>query len=111
MVHAGATTTTAAANIAATALSLMSGNSSGGDGKSGESEKRNAAQDQMLNKKEIKRMEGGLKEQGLDLHKDIKGGNKTGQIDIYKDKKGNLYLKPKGGKGEGEPLNLNINDF
>ena len=31
-----------------------------------------------------------------------------GPKDLYKDKNGNVYEKPKGGKGPGEPIGLNL---
>jgi hypothetical protein len=58
----------------------------------------------MLSNGEIKKLE----KAGLDVH-ELKGGKATGKLDIYKDAQGNLYLKAKGGAGEGFPLNLNIN--
>jgi RHS repeat-associated protein len=49
-----------------------------------------------------------LKEAGIDAH-----GEKRGQkgTDIYKDREGNLYEKPKGGRGPGDPLGINIKDL
>jgi hypothetical protein len=48
-----------------------------------------------------------LEEAGLDAHelKDEAKGK-----DIYKDREGNLYVKPQGGNGPGEPLGINIKD-
>jgi hypothetical protein len=46
----------------------------------------------------------------LDVH-DLKGGKSTGQSDLYKDKGGNIYVKPKGGAGPGEPTGLNVRNF
>lgn len=37
------------------------------------------------------------------------GGN--GKIDLHKDGKGNIVVKGKGGKGEGELTGYNINDI
>jgi RHS repeat-associated protein len=64
-------------------------------------EDRNSAQDQKLNPREVKK----LKDNNYDPEalKDNNAGK-----DIYKDKKGNLYVKTKGDKGPGEPLNINI---
>lgn len=42
---------------------------------------------------------------------DLKGGKETGKSDLFKDKSGNVYVKPKGGAGPGEPTGLNINNF
>jgi RHS repeat-associated protein len=49
-----------------------------------------------------------LEEAGINPHelKDLGSGS-----DIYKDREGNLYEKPKGGTGPGEPLGVNINDL
>jgi RHS repeat-associated protein len=69
-------------------------------------EDRNPAQDKPLSKGEIKALEDGK----VDVH-DLKGGKQTGQSDLYKDKRGNIYVKPKGGAGPGEPTGLNIKDF
>jgi RHS repeat-associated protein len=63
-------------------------------------------QDKPLSKGEIKK----LKNAGYDIH-ELKGGKGASRYDIYKDKKGDLYVKRKGGKGEGEPLNININEL
>ncbi|MBN9299939.1 MAG: hypothetical protein J0I41_23255, partial [Filimonas sp.] len=63
---------------------------------------RNPNQDKMLSPGEIEL----LKEHGWD-HRDK--GDHGGQTDLYKDKKGNVYQKPKGGKGYGEPLGINLN--
>jgi RHS repeat-associated protein len=41
----------------------------------------------------------------------LKGKRGVGKLDIFKDNKGNLFIKPKSGKGPGEPTGLNINDF
>ena len=46
----------------------------------------------------------------MDVH-DLKGGKETGKSDLYKDKQGNIYVKPKGGSGPGEPTGLNIKNF
>jgi len=62
-------------------------------------------QDKKLSDGEIDR----LKRGGVDPH-DLKEGS-PGQKDLYKDKNGNIIVKPKGGKGPGEPTGLNINDY
>lgn len=51
-----------------------------------------------------------LEKAGLDVH-ELKGGKRTGQLDLYKDAQGNIYLKAKGGAGEGFSLGININDL
>jgi RHS repeat-associated protein len=48
-----------------------------------------------------------LEEADLNAH-DLKNQEKG--KDIYKDREGNLYVKPKGGRGPGEPLGINIKD-
>jgi RHS repeat-associated protein len=67
---------------------------------------RNPAQDKMLTEKEIKLLVKG----GENIHV-IKGKTRTGRIDLYKDAEGNIYVKGKGGKGPGDPLGININDY
>lgn len=59
----------------------------------------------MLSKGDIQRLE----DAGYDIH-ELKGGKSTGQYDLYKDRCGNIYVKPKGGRGPGDPINVNIND-
>jgi hypothetical protein len=72
--------------------------------KTREKEQRNPAQDKPLSKGEIEK----LKRNGWD-HSDK--GKRGGKTDLYKDKDGNIYQKPKGGAGEGEPIGININDL
>ena len=67
---------------------------------------RNSAQDRLLSKGEIKK----LQDAGYDVH-DLKGGKRAAQYDLYKDTSGNIYVKPKGGAGPGEPTGININDL
>lgn len=64
---------------------------------------RNPAQDKPLSKADIELLE----KNGYDLH----GGEKIGGSgsDLYKDAAGNVYEKPKGGAGPGEPINANLN--
>jgi RHS repeat-associated protein len=64
---------------------------------------RNPAQDKLLSKRDIELLE----RNGYDLH----GGEKSGgaRSDLYKDANGNVYEKPKGGAGPGEPINANLN--
>ena len=64
---------------------------------------RNPAQDKLLSDGEIKKLKGA----GYDVH-DLKPGAGT---DLYKDKAGNIYVKPKGGAGAGDPTGININDY
>ncbi|MGN7784998.1 polymorphic toxin type 33 domain-containing protein [Niabella sp. 22666] len=63
-------------------------------------------QDKELSDGEIQK----LKDAGEDIH-DLKGGKSASRKDLFKDKKGNIYVKPKGGKGPGESLNININNY
>jgi hypothetical protein len=67
---------------------------------------RNPAQDRLLSKSEIKK----LRDAGYDIH-DLKGGKKAAQYDLYKDTSGNIFVKPKGGTGPGEPTGINVNDL
>jgi Bacterial toxin 33 len=45
------------------------------------------------------------------IKQEIVGKKNSGRYDLYKDKQGNIYIKPKGGQGTGEPTGLNINNF
>lgn len=69
-------------------------------------EERNWRQDKLLTWDDIDRLQRG----GENIHK-IKGKRNTANKDLYKDTEGNIYIKPKGGIGAGEPTGLNINDF
>ena len=51
-----------------------------------------------------------LKKGGIDIE-ELKGSKGASKYDLYKDRDGNIYQKPKGGKGNGEPVDLNIKDF
>ncbi|MBF0293181.1 MAG: hypothetical protein HQK86_13600 [Nitrospinae bacterium] len=87
---------------------LADGGEEGGDGKetSPEADTKKGAQDKKLSKGDIKK----LQEGGLDIH-DIKLGDNTGRIDLYTNRRGDITIKPKGGKGPGEPTGYNIKDF
>ncbi|MEV6063711.1 polymorphic toxin type 33 domain-containing protein [Nocardia asteroides] len=63
---------------------------------------RNPAQDKILTDKDIKE----LKSRGHDPH-DIKP-EPPSRYDLYKDGKGNVYIKPKGGKGPGDPTGIRL---
>ncbi|MFF5032250.1 alcohol dehydrogenase catalytic domain-containing protein [Nocardia salmonicida] len=63
---------------------------------------RNPAQDKILTDKDI--ME--LKSRGHDPH-DVKP-DPPSRYDLYKDGKGNVYIKPKGGKGPGDPTGIRL---
>ena len=77
-----------------------------GDGEDKETE-RNPKQDKPLSKDDIEK----LKDRGVDPH-DLKDGfGPPSRSDLYKDRKGNVYVKPKGGRGNGDPTGININDF
>jgi RHS repeat-associated protein len=78
------------------------GKKDGGTGKDGGPGDRNPAQDKKLTPGDIK----SLQEQGWD-HREK--GNHGGQTDLWKDKEGNVYQKPKDGKGPGEPIGYNLN--
>ena len=51
-----------------------------------------------------------LQKSGVDVH-ELKGGKGASRYDLYKDRQGNIIVKRKGGKGEGEATGLNIKDF
>ena len=59
-----------------------------------------------LSKGEIKK----LKDADLDIHQ-LKGGKRVGKFDLFKDRQGNIYMKLQSGKGQAEPLNINIKDY
>jgi hypothetical protein len=65
---------------------------------------RNPSQDKPLTSRDINR----LKKAGYDPHR-IKQGDAGS--DLYKDRKGNVYEKPKGGAGSGEPLGINLKEL
>ncbi len=67
---------------------------------------RNPAQDHQLTPGEIEK----LKDAGVDIH-DLKGGDNASERDLYKDRQGNIYVKPKGGRGPGDETGFNINDY
>jgi RHS repeat-associated protein len=67
-------------------------------------EERNPAQDKKLTPGEIKK----LKDYGWN-HRDK--GDHGGQTDLYRDPStGEVYQKPKGGRGYGEPIGINWNE-
>lgn len=68
-------------------------------------ENRNPKQDHKLTKGEIDKLE----KAGYDVHGEK--GKGSSKYDLYKDDKGNIIQKPKGGQGDGEPLNINIRDL
>jgi RHS repeat-associated protein len=71
---------------------------------------RTPAQDQKLSDGEIQQ----LKNHNIDpeqLKKEITGDRRGGRYDLYKDKQGNVYVKPKGGKGAGEHTGINMKDL
>ncbi|MBV9042735.1 MAG: hypothetical protein JOZ68_17160 [Acidimicrobiia bacterium] len=49
-------------------------------------------------------------ELGEDVH-DIKGRGGASKRDLYVDDDGNVVVKPKGGKGPGEPVGVNLRDL
>jgi RHS repeat-associated protein len=65
---------------------------------------RNPAQDKKLSPGQIKK----LKEAGFDPHELKEGGQGT---DLYVDRDGNIYEKPIGGAGPGEPTGINIKEL
>ncbi|NIM13622.1 MAG: hypothetical protein GTO45_16010, partial [Candidatus Aminicenantes bacterium] len=73
---------------------------------SGSNDVENPAQMKRLTEGEIKR----LKKAGIDIH-DLKGRKNARKRDLFKNKKGDIFVKPKSGKGPGDPTGLNIKDF
>lgn len=70
-----------------------------------DNESRNPKQDKLLSKDEIRR----LQDEGIEIEQDkVSGGNGAGSYNLYKDTQGNVYIRPKGGIGKGEPLGVNI---
>jgi hypothetical protein len=65
---------------------------------------RNWRDDKQLSEGEIRK----LKRDGWDHRQKGKHG---GQRDLYKDKDGNVYEKPKGGNGPGEPTGFNLKEL
>jgi RHS repeat-associated protein len=72
----------------------------------GQPQATNPAQDKILSKGEIKMLEAA----GHHPHslKPKVGGSK---FDLYKTANGDIVVKPKGGRGEGDPTGININDL
>jgi RHS repeat-associated protein len=62
------------------------------------------AQDKKLTDQEIKELE----EAGHHPHELKPGGSSEG---LYRDREGNIYVKPKGGAGPGEPTGINLRGF
>ena len=83
------------------------GNGGGGGGGSKAPTQKSGAQDKILSDGEIKK----LKKAGHDIHDLKHRGSKPAWFDLYKDAKGNIFKKLKGGKGEAEPLFMNINEL
>ena len=84
----------------------------GGDGpvpkkKNNANERSGSNQDKRLSPGEIKK----LKDAGWDHSEKGVNGKGGGQKDLWKDKNGNVYEKPKNGKGPGEPIGVNLNNL
>ena len=71
--------------------------------------KSDSAQQKPLTSGDIKR----LKENDIDPHelKQSGSGGRVSDKDLYKDREGNVYVKPKGGQGPGEPTNVNLKNL
>jgi hypothetical protein len=65
-----------------------------------------SAQDKKLTPGDIKK----LKDAGFDPEA-LKGGKRTGRTDLYKKPNGDIYVKPKGGSGPGEPTGINLKNL
>ena len=48
---------------------------------------------------------------GEEIKAEIVGNKNGSKFDLYKDKKGNIYVKPKGNIGPGEPAGYNLNNL
>ena len=72
----------------------------------GDRGERNPKQDKKLTRGDIEK----LKNNGIDPE-ELKGGKSTGKTDLYKDRSGNIYVKPKGGGGEGDPTGINLRNL
>ena len=94
------------ASIVTHTMMMSSGGNGGNSGSSSSTSERNPSQDKLLSKGEIKE----LQKNGYDVH-ELKGGKNASRFDLYKDKEGNIYVKPKGGGGDGDPTGININDL
>ncbi|MDY6807288.1 MAG: polymorphic toxin type 33 domain-containing protein [Cyanobacteriota bacterium] len=71
-----------------------------------EGEERSWREDRRLSVGEIKK----LQDAGYDIH-DLKRDCPAGvpaRCDLFKDRNGNIYVKPKNGRGAGEPVDINI---
>jgi len=68
---------------------------------------RNPKQDKPLTKEDIKNLE----KQGFNHRDKSLNGKNGGKLDLYKDRDGNVYEKPKGGTGAGEPIGYNLNHY
>jgi hypothetical protein len=66
----------------------------------------NPAQDKKLSAGEAKK----LAAAGYHPH-DLKPQKKGAHFDLYKTPNGDIVVKPKGGRGEGDPRGININDL
>lgn len=69
---------------------------------------RDGSQDRKLSQGEIRQLE----DAGYDIH-ELKDGCPGGpsKCDLYKDRRGNVYVKPKGGRGPGEFTGVNLNQL
>ena len=67
---------------------------------------KSSVQYKKLSKGEIKK----LKDNGYDIHA-LKGDKNASKFDLYKDSQGNIFMKLKVGKGNGEPLGIRLNEL
>lgn len=72
---------------------------------------RNPAQDKPLTNGDLKEIEEELGMNGEEIKAEIVGNKNGSKFDLYKDKKGNIYVKPKGNIGPGEPAGYNLNNL
>lgn len=72
-----------------------------------DSGEEDGAQDVLLSKKQVKAFEKIAED---DVHA-AKGGKSASKRDLYKKPNGDIVVKPKGGKGPGEPTGFNMKDL
>ncbi len=77
----------------------------------GDDECNSGAQDKYLGKKDEKRLKKKLAEEGETIEDFKTGGKGAGGYDLYVKPNGDIVIKPKGGRGPGEPTGWNISEL
>jgi len=74
---------------------------------------KGGTQDKKLGKKDLNNLDKKVRKDGYDSIEDLKspGGKGAGKLDLYTKPNGDIVIKPKGGKGPGEPTGYNIYDL